>query len=161
MFKQLHRMCNCTLHLLILNNQNVLEKARVAVGSGTGWDSGVVPRSNNSSTPHSDADGSHKPTVMTHISSITFTTIPPSSSDAELIEACWVRWEQDDNEYYRNMITRAMNCDWRTREDDESSMRNLLQNASAAEIYGMRGEWRFECEKGLVCGVGSSPPMHR
>ena len=25
----------------------------------------------------------------------------------------------------------------------------------------MEGEWKFECEKGLVCGVGSSPPMHR
>jgi protein O-GlcNAc transferase len=39
-------------------------------------------------------------------------------------------------------------------------MINLLQTASPAEIYATKGEWKFECEKGLVCGVGSSPPMH-
>jgi hypothetical protein len=152
------------LHRLTLNYQSVLQKARAAVGSGAGWDSGVVPRVTNSSASSpapSDGDGSHKSTVMTHISSVIFTTISPSISDSDMIEACWTRWEQEDNEYLRNMITRAMNCDWRTRDDDEGYMRRLLQDASAAEIYGMKGEWRFECEKGLVCGVGSSPPMHR
>lgn len=30
----------------------------------------------------------------------------------------------------------------------------------AVTAQSLAAEWKFECEQGLVCGVGSPPPLH-
>jgi hypothetical protein len=78
----------------------VLAKARAAVGKDGGWDSGITSSSSsNSSSSSSDDNGNDKPLAsIVHINNIHGTTVNSNASDSDLIDRCWLRWEQTDNE---------------------------------------------------------------
>ena len=73
------------------------------------------------------------------------------------VRQCEERWKNTDEKYLRMMPVRLMGCDWRNREQDRA---DFLRMANLESLLNHTLEFFFECDGGLVCGVGGQPPMH-
>lgn len=48
---------------------------------------------------------------------------------------CEQGWFEKDDDFFRMMIVRAMNCDWRHRHTDEAAMIELLTRFAPEEVH--------------------------